>query len=166
MRPTKTQISWRVCTIRSECSLTIRRKSVSFAIQNAPGKHFVQTVRICRLIRIYSSSTCSTICLQTLRLKNNIVSNTERTKQNASVAQFDAPPTGDQEVAGSTPAESATFFHGDSLPSADSRRAVVSFWWKNLHNIGKPLRGLSLPSKSVVRSTGCARHDPIGLTGP
>ena len=39
---------------------------------------------------------------------------------------------------------SATFFHGDdheifyghSLPSADSRRAVVSFWRKNVHNTG------------------------------
>ena len=38
----------------------------------------------------------------------------------------------------------ATFFHGDwswnifyshSLPSADTRRAVVSFWWRNVHNI-------------------------------
>ena len=31
----------------------------------------------------------------------------------ASVAQPDARPTGDQEVAGSTPAGSATFFRGD-----------------------------------------------------
>ena len=31
----------------------------------------------------------------------------------ASVAQLDARPTGDQEVAGSTPAEVATFFCGD-----------------------------------------------------
>ena len=30
-----------------------------------------------------------------------------------SVAQLDACPTEDQEVAGSTPAKSATFFHGD-----------------------------------------------------
>ena len=48
---------------------------------------------------------------------------------------------GDQEVAGSTPAEvgnilswrlimkySHEIFYGHSLPSADSRRAVVSFW--------------------------------------
>ena len=43
------------------------------------------------------------------------------------------------------PLRSATFFHGDwswnifygrSLPSADSRRAVVSFWQKNVHNTG------------------------------
>ena len=43
------------------------------------------------------------------------------------------------------PPRSATFFRGDwpwnifyghSLPSADSRRAVVSFWPKNVHNTG------------------------------
>ena len=59
-----------------------------------------------------------------------------------------------------TPPRSATFFRGDwswnifyghSLPSADSRRAVVSFWRKNVHNTGYPHRGLSLPSKCVVR---------------
>ena len=33
----------------------------------------------------------------------------------------------------------------------DSRRAVVSFWRKNVHNTGLPLRGLSLPSKRVVK---------------
>ena len=50
----------------------------------------------------------------------------------------DARPTGDQEAAGSTPAEVGNIlswrfdheivFYGHSLPSADSRRAVVSFW--------------------------------------
>ena len=54
-------------------------------------------------------------------------------------------PTGDQEVAGSTPAEVGNilswrlivkYFYGHSLPSADSRRAVVSFWRKNVHNTG------------------------------
>ena len=43
------------------------------------------------------------------------------------------------------PPRSATFFRGDwswnifyghSLPSADSRRAVISFWRKNAHNTG------------------------------
>ena len=43
------------------------------------------------------------------------------------------------------PPRSATFFRGDwswnifyghSLPSANSRRAVVSFWRKNVHNTG------------------------------
>ena len=63
----------------------------------------------------------------------------------ASVAQLDARPSGDQEVAGSSPTEVGNFFRGDwswnifyghSLPSADSRRAVVSFWRKNVHNTG------------------------------
>ena len=54
-------------------------------------------------------------------------------------------PTGDQEVAGSTPAEVGNILswrlimkfstvYSHSLPSADSRRAVVSFWRKNVHN--------------------------------
>ena len=68
-------------------------------------------------------------------------------------------PTGDQ-VAGLTPAEVGNvlswrvimnIFYGHSLPSADSRRAVVSFWRKNVHNTDKPLGGLSLPSKRVGR---------------
>ena len=42
-------------------------------------------------------------------------------------------------------------FYSHSLPSADSKRAVVSFWGKNVHNTGTLLRGLSLPSKSVAR---------------
>ena len=61
------------------------------------------------------------------------------------MAQLDARPTDDQEVACSTSAGPATFFRGDliikyfyghSFPSADSRRAVVSFWRKNAHNTG------------------------------
>ena len=76
------------------------------------------------------------------------------------MVQLDARPTGDQEVASSTPIGSATFFRGhlimkyflrSFLPSADSRKAVVSFWRKDMHNTSYPLRGLSLPSKSVVR---------------
>ena len=60
------------------------------------------------------------------------------------MAQLDAQPTGYQEVAGLTPAVWATFFPGDftmkyfigSFSSADSRKAVVSFWRKNVHSIG------------------------------
>ena len=63
----------------------------------------------------------------------------------ALVAQLDMRPTGDQEVAGSTPTESATFrrdltmkyfLQSFYLPSTDSRRVVVSFWPKNVHNTG------------------------------
>ena len=65
--------------------------------------------------------------------------------QLASVAQLDALPTGDQEVAGSTPTGSATFFCGDMMvkyflrsfsPSADSRWEGVSFWQKKVHSTG------------------------------
>ena len=54
-------------------------------------------------------------------------------------------PTGDQEVQVHPPQRSAAFFCGDwswnifyghSLPSADSRRAVVNFLRKNVHNTG------------------------------
>ena len=54
-------------------------------------------------------------------------------------------PIGDQEVAASTLAEVGNIlswdwswkkFYGHSLPSSDSRRAVVSFWQKNVHNTG------------------------------
>ena len=81
------------------------------------------------------------------------ISNTERNYStciylylSASGAQFHARPTGDQEVAGSTPAEvgnifffeiwSWNIFYDHSLPSTDSRKAVVSFWRKNVHNTG------------------------------
>ena len=66
-------------------------------------------------------------------------------KYSTLVAKLDDNPTGDQEVAGSIPDGSAIFFCGDwpwnscyghFLPSTDSRRAVVSFWRKNMHNTG------------------------------
>ena len=78
----------------------------------------------------------------------------------ALLTQLDERPTGDQEVAGSTPARSAAFLGGDLImkyflwsfsPFRWFKKAVVSFWQKNVHNTGKPLRGQSLPSKSVVR---------------
>ena len=74
------------------------------------------------------------------------------------MAQLDVGLTGSREVAGSTLARLPTFFREDFIMkyflrsfSTDSRRVVVSFWQKNVHNTGQPLRGLSLPSKSVVR---------------
>ena len=63
----------------------------------------------------------------------------------ASVAQLDARLTGGQEVAGSAAAEFGNilswrlimkYFLRHSLSSSDSRRAVVSFWRKNVHNTG------------------------------
>ena len=54
------------------------------------------------------------------------------------MGQYDAHLTSDQEVAASILLGQATFFHeyfllSFSLSSADSRRAVVSFWLKNVH---------------------------------
>ena len=56
----------------------------------------------------------------------------------ASMAQSDASPAGDQEVAGSVLARSGNIlsrrliikniFYGQSFPSTDSRKTVVSFW--------------------------------------
>ena len=62
----------------------------------------------------------------------------------ALVAQLDARPTEDQEVAGSTPAEVGNIlswrlimkYFLRSFSPADSRRAVISFWRKNVHNSG------------------------------
>ena len=55
-------------------------------------------------------------------------------------AQSNARPTGNQEVAGSIPAGSEIFCRLYEifstiifLPFADSRREVVSIWWKNVH---------------------------------
>ena len=71
------------------------------------------------------------------------------------VTLSDACPTSDQEGP-------ATFFYWDwsqnlfyihSLPSADSRKEFVSYFWKNVHWV--LLVGLSLPRNSVVRLTDC-----------
>ena len=44
--------------------------------------------------------------------------------------------------------------HSSVSPSADSRRAVVSYWRKYVHEVlVNRLGGLSLPRKSVVRLT-------------
>ena len=60
----------------------------------------------------------------------------------ASVAQSDVRPADDQENTGLIYAGYCNIlswrliwniFWGHSFPSADSRRAVVSFWWKNVH---------------------------------
>ena len=60
----------------------------------------------------------------------------------ALVPPLDAQPIDDQEVAGSIPVGSGNIlwedwswniFYSQSLPSADSRTVVVSFWGKNVH---------------------------------
>ena len=60
--------------------------------------------------------------------------------------------THEPEIRGSIPGP-ATYFVS---PSTDSRRAVVSFWRKYVHEVlVNRLGGLSLPRKSVVRLTDC-----------
>ena len=64
----------------------------------------------------------------------------------ASVAQLDAPSDWRPGGRGFNPhrgwqhsfmaIDHEVFSTGHSLPSADSRRAVVSFWRKNVHNTG------------------------------
>ena len=46
----------------------------------------------------------------------------------ASVDQLEAPSTGDQEVVGLTPTESATFFHGDLIMKYFLRSFSVAQW--------------------------------------
>ena len=66
------------------------------------------------------------------------------------VAQSVGHPTHKSGVLGSIPGL-ATYFRS---PSAFSRRAVVSYWRKYVHEVlVNRLGGLSLPRKSVVRLT-------------
>ena len=55
-------------------------------------------------------------------------------------------------------------FYGHSLPSADSRRAVVSFWRQNVHNTGYPLRELSLVKVWLGKLTAFSMT-PLGWLG-
>ena len=57
------------------------------------------------------------------------------------------------------------FFYGHSPSSADSRRAVVSYWRKNVHSVLVNCLG-GLPRKSVVRVTDLARNDIKCVEGP
>ena len=68
------------------------------------------------------------------------------------VAQSVGHLTRKSEVLGSIPGLANTFV----FPSSDSRRAVVSYWRKYVHEVlVNRLGGLSLPRKSVVRLTDC-----------
>ena len=87
---------------------------------------------------------------------------TQCQKRLGPIAQLDVRPTCSQEVLDLI-LRSGTilslrlimeFLYGHSLPSAVSRRAAVSYWRKNGHQVlVNRLVGLSLPRKSVVRLT-------------
>ena len=55
-------------------------------------------------------------------------------------------------------------FCGHSLSSADSRRAVVSHWRKNVHVLVNCLRGV--PKNSGVMVTDRAQNDLKCVEGP
>ena len=44
-------------------------------------------------------------------------------------------------------------FQSNSVPTADSSRAFVSYWWKDVHWVQVNRLGLSLPRKIVARLT-------------
>ena len=71
----------------------------------------------------------------------------------------------------------ATFFHGDwswnnfyghSLPTADSRRAVVRYWWKDVHFLLVKRLGLSLPRikcgyQIASMKSNSSRLEPVAI---
>ena len=72
------------------------------------------------------------------------------------------------------PSRSATFFRGDwswnifyghSLPSADSRRAVVSFWRKNVHNTVNRLEDYACPVNVWLGKLTTLDMTPLGWLG-
>ena len=99
----------------------------------------------------WSGPALSTNCIRTLFVRLNIICRQRRTAKTHpkraglgdSVGCAVRLETRRSRV--QPPPKSATFlrgdwswniFYGHSLPSADSRRAVVSFWRKNVHNTG------------------------------
>ena len=88
------------------------------------------------------------------------------------VARSEACPLGMQAALSLIPM-SSTFFRADLVmkhfyghsPSADSRRAVVSHWRKNVHEVLVNYLG-GLPRNSMVRVTDPARCDLKCVEGP
>ena len=84
--------------------------------------------------------------LSKLNGKFPLVSRVSTNVSPASVAQLDAPSDWRPGGRGFNPSrgrqhssveiDHENIFYGHSPPSADSRRAVVSFWRKNVHNSG------------------------------
>ena len=70
------------------------------------------------------------------------------------MAQSDARPTGDQEVEGSIRLGSgnilsSNIYYGHSLPSADSRRTVVTFVLNNVHKFWLSAKKTNLVQEKV-----------------
>ena len=147
VRPAKTLISLGIRPVWSESSLSTWRKFGSLAIHWAHSEDSDQAGRMPKLICLRRAHMpfcrfCRALA-HMWRYAGNVAITEHRLTKPASVAQLNARSTGEQEVAGSTAAWSVTFFCGDwswnifyghSLPYADSRRVVVSFWRKNVNN--------------------------------
>ena len=77
------------------------------------------------------------------------------------MAQLDARPTGDQEVAGSTLCRIGNILLW-KLIMKYSRRAVVSFRQKNVHNTGYPLEDYACPVKVWLGKLTALNMTPLG----
>ena len=93
--------------------------------------------------------------------------------QPGSVARSDARLPGMQTVAGSNLTSGNILswrlvmnnFYDHSLPSADSRRADVNYWRKNVHQVLVNCL-VGLPRNSVDRLTDRVRNDLKSVDGP
>ena len=146
----KTQINRSNYAVWSVSLLSAKRKHGALAAQKLPRKDCDQTLGMCRLI-------CFPWAHIPIGTLSHIVSLPHIISSHSLIISVSHYLTG---LGGSTgwavrletrmsrvqpPPRSATFFHGDwswnifyghSLPSADSRRAVVSFWRMNAHSTG------------------------------
>ena len=137
-KKTKTQISQHICSLISDLIACLRNSWLPQTI-SMNGEGTDQTAQICRLDQIFTFHKYQKHLFLGQQILWEYAAFSHYPSLPASVAQLAAHPIGDQEVAGLTPIGSVTFFHGiwsrnifygHSLPSADSRRVVVSFWRK------------------------------------
>ena len=132
----KIQISLHICTVWSESLLSVGRNFASLAIQNLPSEDSDQPVHMRRLIWIFTGPTCPTVHFLMLW---HILLIFQYFFPSWSLGQWMSEENQEYFV---TFEGKISFFTlkvpvkicGHSLLSADSRRAVVSFWRKNVHN--------------------------------
>ena len=136
------QIRLHICAVWSVSLLSSWRNISSLAIQNVHREDSDQTAQMIwifagrRLIWILAEPVCPKVCFLMLRLACR-VQNVAWPRWLSSVhIRLVIRPSLVR-----SPLDPATSFRGDwswnifyghSLPSADSRKAVVSFWWKNV----------------------------------
>ena len=92
----------------------------------------------------------------------------------ASLAQLDEHQSGDEEIVGSNPAGSSTYFNGDwswnisyghYLPSADSRTAIVSSGKRMCTILVNPLEDSACPVKERLGKLTMFDMTPLGWLG-